>query len=168
MATKQTSGSNSAQQHESVNSLFKLADVALSAAESFAALNIETARQALTEGAKNTQAVLAIKTPQDATAAQAALAKPNAEKATQYSAKAYEISSETAKELASVFQEQFEHMNRSFRELAEKSAQAFPLGAGGGAAPFNQVFDAANKAFENINHAVKQAAEMAEAATRKK
>ena len=152
MVTKQTTGSSAPQPHESVHSLFKLADVALSAAESFAALNMETARQALSEGAKNSTTLLAIKTPQDATAAQAALAKPGADTAKKYSEKVYQISSDAAKELATVFQEQFEHMNKSFRELAEKSGQSFPMGsaAGTGSNPFNQVFDAANKAFENI------------------
>ena len=33
--------------------------------------------------------------------------------------------------------------------------------------PFSQVFEAANKAFENINQAVKQATENAQAITRK-
>ena len=45
-------------QDESLGSLFKLADVALSAAESFAALNVATARQAFADGARNTKAIL--------------------------------------------------------------------------------------------------------------
>ena len=83
------------------------------------------------------------------------------------SQKAYEISSDAAKELAKVFQDQFEQMNRSLRDLAQRTAHAGPIGLPGNMGPFSQVFEAANKAFENINQAVKQATENAQAITRK-
>ena len=154
-------------QDESLGSLFKLADVALSAAESFAALNVATARQALADGAKNTKAILSVKSAEDAAQVQSALVKPSSDGAVQYSQKAYEISSDAAKELAKVFQDQFEQMNRSLRDLAQRTAHAGPIGLPGNMGPFSQVFEAANKAFENINQAVKQATENAQAITRK-
>jgi len=167
MTTKNTA-STSAQAEGSIQSLFKLADVALSAAESFATLNFDAAKHALSDGVKNTQAILAVKTPQDAAALQTSLSQPNPDTAKKYSEKVYEISSDSAKELAQVFQDQFEHMNKSFRELAEKSSLSFPKGSNDVMTPFNQVFEAANKAFENINQAVRQAAQAAEAAAAKK
>lgn len=154
-------------QDESLGSLFKLADVALSAAESFAALNVATARQAIADGARNTKAVLSVKTAADAAQVQSALTKPSSDSAVQYSQKAYEISSDAAKELAKVFQDQFEQMNRSLRDLAQRTAHVGTTGIPGNMGPFNQVFEAANKAFENINAAVKQATENAQAMTKK-
>ena len=62
---------------ESLGSLFKLADVALSAAESFAALNVATARQAFADGARNTKAILSVKSAEDAAQVQSALVKPS-------------------------------------------------------------------------------------------
>ena len=162
MATKNTPPSA---QNESMGSLFKLADVALSAAESFAALNVATARQAI--AARNTKAIMSVKNAEDAAQVQSALAKPSADGAMQYSQKAYEISSDAATELAKAFQEQFEQMNRSLRDFAQRTAQTNPMGAAGNMGPFNQVFEAANKAFENISQAVKQASESAQAGTRK-
>ena len=164
MATKNTPPSA---QNESMGSLFKLADVALSAAESFAALNVATARQAIADGARNTKAIMSVKNAEDAAQVQSALAKPSADGAMQYSQKAYEISSDAATELAKAFQEQFEQMNRSLRDFAQRTAQTNPMGAAGNMGPFNQVFEAANKAFENISQAVKQASESAQAGTRK-
>ena len=82
---------------ESLGSLFKLADVALSAAESFAALNVATARQAFADGARNTKAILSVKSAEDAAQVQSALVKPSSDGAVQYSQKAYEISSDAAK-----------------------------------------------------------------------
>ena len=152
---------------ESLGSLFKLADVALSAAESFAALNVATARQAFADGARNTKAILSVKSAEDAAQVQSALVKTSSDGAVQYSQKAYEISSDAAKELARVFQDQFEQMNRSLRDLAQRTAHAGPTGLPGNMGPFSQVFEAANKAFENINQAVKQATENAQAISRK-
>ena len=163
LATKTTP----AAQNDSLGSLFKLADVALSAAESFAALNVATARQALADGARNTKAVLSVKNAEDAAKVQSALTKPSSDNALQYSQKAYEISADAAKELAKVFQDQFEQMNRSLRDLAQRTAHVGTTGVPGTMAPFNQVFEAANKAFENINEAVRQATENAQAMTRK-
>jgi methyl-accepting chemotaxis protein len=95
------------------------------------------------------------------------LTKPSSDSAMQYSQKAYEISADAAKELAKVFQDQFEQMNRSLRDLAQRTAHVGTTGIPGNMGPFNQVFEAANKAFENINEAVRQATENAQAMTRK-
>lgn len=165
MATKNTPHPAGAE--ESLGSLFKLADVALSAAESFAELNVATARQAIADSARNTRAIMSVKTAEDAAQVQSALTKPGAESAVQYSQKAYEISADAARELARVFQEQFEQMNRSLRDLAQRTAPTNPMGIPANMAPFNQVFEAANKAFENLNQAVRQATEAAQGTNRK-
>lgn len=132
-----------------------------------AALNVATARQALADGACNTNAVLSVKNAEDAAKVQSVLTKPSSDSAMQYSQKAYEISADAAKELAKVFQDQFEQMNRSLRDLAQRTAHVGTTGIPGNMGPFNQVFEAANKAFENINEAVRQATENAQAMTRK-
>lgn len=163
MTTNHFSNPLNAHQDEAINSLFKLADVALNAADSFAMLNRETVRAALSDGEKHTKAILSISTPKDVVDLGASLGQPKADAATEYSQRVYEISSESAKELASVFQHQFESMNESFKSLAQKAALGFPYEGGPSLSAFTQVFDAANKAFENLNNATQQAIDTAQA-----
>ena len=143
--------------------LLSVAQTALSTAESLAALNLHTVREAFADNAKNARTLLGAKTPQEAAALQAQLAQPAVEKAVSYSRSVYEISTGAANELGKLIQSQFVELNKAAQDLAEKTAKASPFGSDVALAAVRQAVNAANSAFDNLNKAAKQAAEFTEA-----
>ena len=146
-----------------IDTLLSVANTALATAESLAALNLGTAREALNDTAKNAKAAMAVKTPQDAASLNAALGQPAVEKAVAYSRSVYEISTGAANELSKLIQSQFVELNKAAQDLAEKTAKASPFGSDVALAAVRQAVNAANSAFDNLNKAAKQAAEFTEA-----
>ncbi len=146
-----------------IDLLLSVAQTALSTAESLAALNLHTVREAFADNAKTAKTLLGAKTPQEAAALQAQLAQPAVEKAVSYSRSVYEISTGAAEELNKLFQSKFNEMNMAAQDFAKKSAQSAPFGADVAMAAVNQAVAAANSAFDNLNKAAKQAAEFTEA-----
>ncbi len=146
-----------------IDTLLSVANTALATAESLAALNLGTAREALQDSAKNVQAVMGVKSPQDAAALNASLGKPAVEKAVAYSRSVYEISTGAANEFSKMIQAQFAELNKAAQDLAEKTAKASPFGSDVALAAVKQAVTAANSAFDNLNKAAKQAAEFTEA-----
>ena len=146
-----------------IDTLLSVANTALATAESLAALNLGTAREALQEGAKNVQAAMGVKTPQDAAALNAKLGQPAVEKAVAYSRSVYEISTGAANEFSKMIQAQFVELNKAAQDLAEKTAKASPFGADVALAAVKQAVSAGNTAYENFSKATKQAAELTEA-----
>ena len=146
-----------------IDTLLSVANTALATAESLAALNLGTARDALNDTAKNAKAVMGVKTPQDAASLNAALGQPAVEKAVAYSRSVYEISTGAANEFGKLVQAQFAELNKAAQDLAEKTAKASPFGSDVAMAAVKQAVTAANSAFDNLNKAAKQAAEFTEA-----
>lgn len=146
-----------------IDTLLSVANTALATAESMAALNLGTAREALNDGAKNAKAVMGVKSPQEAASLNAALGQPAVEKAVAYSRSVYEISSGAATEMSKLIQAQFAELNKAAQDLAEKTAKASPFGSDVALAAVRQAVTAANSAFDNLNKAAKQAAEFTEA-----
>ena len=146
-----------------IDTLLSVANTALATAESLAALNLGAAREAIKDSAKNAQAVMGLKSPQEAAALNASLGQPAAEKAVAYSRAVYEISTGAAQEVAKLVQAQFAELNKAAQELAEKTAKASPFGSDVALAAVKQAVNAANSAFDNLNKAAKQAAEFTEA-----
>ena len=146
-----------------IDTLLSVANTALATAESLAALNLGTAREALNDSAKNAKAAMAVKTPQEVASLNAALGQPAVEKAVAYSRSVYEISTGAANELSKLIQSQFVELNKAAQDLAEKTAKASPFGSDVALAAVRQAVAAANSAFDNLNKAAKQAAEFTEA-----
>ena len=143
--------------------LLSVAQTALSTAESLAALNLHTVREAFADNAKNAKTLLGAKTPQEAAALQAQLAQPAVEKAVSYSRSVYEISTGAAEEMNKLFQGKFGELNKAAQDLAQKTASSAPFGSDVAMAAVKQAVAAANSAFDNLNKMAKQAADATEA-----
>ncbi|HBI82819.1 MAG TPA: granule-associated-like protein [Alcaligenaceae bacterium] len=140
-----------------------VANTALAAVESLAALNLGFARESLENSSKNTHAALGAKTPQEVAALQAKAIQPAAENLATYTRTVYEISTGAAKEIADLIKGQFDQLNQAAQEAALNAAKASPFGADVALAAVKQAVAAGNTAYENFNKASKQATEMAEA-----
>lgn len=146
-----------------VDSLLTLANTALASAERVAALNLNTARSILEDGVANTKALLGVKDAQEAIALQSSLAQPSIEKAVAYSRSVYEISAQTQEEVSKVFESQFAEFQKQFAVLLDKVAKSAPAGSDVAVAAVRSAIAASNSAFDSMNKAAKQVAEITEA-----
>ena len=146
-----------------VDSLLTLANTALASAERIAALNLNTARSALEDSVANTKAMMGVKDVQEALALQTALAQPSVEKAVAYSRSVYEISAQTQEEVTKVFEGQFSEFQKQVSGLLDKVAKSAPAGSDVAVAAVKSAIAATNSAFDSMNKAAKQVAEITEA-----
>lgn len=146
-----------------VDALLSLANIALSSAERVAALNLNTARTALEDGITSGKAVMSAKDPQEAITVQSGLAQPTIEKAVAYSRSVYEISAQTQEEFAKLVEGQFSDYQKQLSGLLEKAAKSAPVGSDVAMAAVKSAIAATSSAFDNMNKAAKQVAEMTEA-----
>ena len=146
-----------------VDSLLSVANTALASAERIATLNLETARSVLEDSVSNAKALMGAKDPQEALSIQASLAQPSVEKAVAYSKSVYEISTETQEQLAKMVEAQFGDFQKTVAGLLDKAAKSAPAGSDVAVAAVKSAIAAASSAFDNMNKAAKQVAEMAEA-----
>jgi phasin family protein len=146
-----------------VDSLLTLANTALASAERIAALNLNTARSILEDGVANTKALLGAKDVQEAISIQASLTQPNVEKAVAYSRSVYEISAQTQEELSKLVESQYSDFQKQVAGLLDKAAKSAPAGSDVAVAAVKSAIAATNSAFESMNKAAKQVAEITEA-----
>jgi phasin family protein len=146
-----------------VDSLLSVANTALASAERIASLNLETARSVLEDSVSGAKALLGAKDPQEALSIQASLAQPSVEKAVAYSKSVYEISTETQEQLAKMVEAQFGDFQKNVASMLEKAAKSAPAGSDVAVAAVKSAIAAANSAFDNLNKAAKQVAEITEA-----
>lgn len=140
-----------------------VANTAMAAVESLAALNLGFARESLNNSTKQAHATLTAKTPQEAAALQAQAVQPAAENLLTYTRTVYEISTGAAKEIGELIKGQFDQLNKAAQEAAENAAKSAPFGADVALAAVKQAVAAGNAAYEKFNQATLQAAELAEA-----
>jgi phasin family protein len=147
----------------SVDSLLSLANTALASAERIAALNLNTARSLLEDGVANTKALLGAKDVQEAMSVQASQAQPAVEKAVAYTRSVYEISAQSKEEVAKLLEGQFGDFQKQVAGLLDQAAKSAPAGSDVAVAAVKSAIAAATSAFDNMNKAAKQVADIAEA-----
>lgn len=158
-STEQFTSANKA----SVEAMLTLANTALASAERIAALNLNTARSLLEEGVANTKAILGAKDLQEAWSVQASLAQPNVEKAVAYTRSVYEISAQSKEEIAKLLEGQFGDFQNQVTGLLDKAIKNAPTGSDIAVAAVKSAIAAATSAFDSMNKAAKQVAEITEA-----
>jgi phasin family protein len=146
-----------------VDSLLSLANTALASAERIAALNLNTARSVMEDSVSGAKALMGAKDVQEAMSIQASLTQPNVEKAVAYSRSVYEISAQTQEELSKMVEAQFGDFQKTVAGLLDKAAKSAPAGSDVAVAAVKSAIAAASSAFDNMNKAAKQVAEIAEA-----
>lgn len=146
-----------------VETLLSLANTALASAERIAALNLNTARSVLEDGVANAKALMGAKDVQEAIAVQSSMAQPNVEKAVTYSRSMYEISAQTQEEMSKLVESQFGEFQKQVAIVLDKLSKTSPAGSDIAVAAVKSAISAANSAFDNMNKAAKQVAEITEA-----
>jgi phasin family protein len=146
-----------------VDSLLSLANTAPASAERIAALNLNTARSVMEDSVSGAKALMGAKDVQEALSIQASLAQPNVEKAVAYSRSVYEISAQTPGRAV-------QDGRSPVRRIPEDRCR--PAGQGCQVCPGwfrcrcrcrQERHRCGHSAFDNMNKAAKQVAEITEA-----
>jgi len=156
---EQLAGANKA----NIETLLTVANTAFASAERLAALNLNTARTLLEDSVNTAKTLLSAKDVQELVSMQAALAQPAFEKGVAYSRSVYEIASQTQEEFSKIFDSQYVEMNKNVTSVLDKAVKNAPAGSDVAVAAVKSAIAAANSAYETMNKAAKQVAEMAEA-----
>lgn len=146
----------------SVDAMLTLANTALASAERIAALNLNTARSMLEDGVANAKAMLGAKDPQEFFSLQASLAQPGLEKAVAYGRSVYEISAQSKEEMSKLLEAQFGDFQKQVLGLLEKATKNAPAGSDVAVNAVKSAIAAATSAFDSMNKAAKQVADIAE------
>jgi phasin family protein len=152
-----------ASQKASIDTLFGLTHKAFEGMEKLVELNVQASKAALAETANHTQAVMGVKDAQELLALQASLMQPLAEKAAAYSRHLYDIASGTTAEFSKAVETHTSDVQAKFVNLVDSAAKNAPAGSETAVALMKGTVSAATNAFESVQKAVKQAADMAEA-----
>jgi phasin family protein len=146
-----------------VETLFGLSGLAFEGVEKLIELNTQVAKSALTEASQTIQAALSVKDAQELLALQAGLLQPAAEKAASYGRLVYEIAAETGAEVGRVAEATAADAQAKFMSVVDNAVKNAPAGTENAVALVKSAVAAANNAFESVQKAGKQAAEVAEA-----
>ncbi len=146
-----------------VETLFGLTNKAFEGVERLVELNLQVAKTALTEAAASTRAALSVKDAQELMALQAGLLQPAAEKAAAYSRHLYDIAASTGAEVTKVAEATTADAQKKFMAVVDTAVKNAPAGSENVVALVKSAVAAANNAFDGVQKASKQAADVAEA-----
>jgi len=152
-----------AAQKANVETLFGLTNKAFEGVEKLVELNLQVAKAALGEAGDAATAALSVKDAQELLALQAGLLQPAAEKAAAYSRHVYDIAAATNAEVTKAVEAQMTDAQKSFINLVDTASKNAPAGTENAVALVRSAVAAANNAFESVQKAAKQAADVAEA-----
>jgi len=150
-------------QKSNVETLFGLTGTAFEGIEKLVELNLQVAKSAIADAAANAKAALSVKDAQELLALQSSLLQPAAEKAAAYSRYVYEIAASTGAEVTRVAEATTAEAQTKFMSIVDTAVKNAPAGTENAVALVKSAVAAANNAFESVQKATKQAAEVADA-----
>ena len=152
-----------AAQKANVETLFGLTNKAFEGVEKLVELNLQVAKAALGEAGDTARAAMSVKDAQELMALQASMLQPSAEKAAAYSRHVYDIAASTSAEVTKAVEAQVADAQKKFINLVDSASKNAPAGTENAVALVRSAVAAANNAFESVQKAAKQAADVAEA-----
>jgi phasin family protein len=146
-----------------VETLFGLTNKAFEGVERLVELNLQVAKAAMTEAAEGAKAALSVKDAQELLALQAGLLQPSAEKAVAYGRHVYDIAATTNAEVGKVAETQMAEFQKKFLAGVDTAIKNAPAGTESAVSLVKSAIAAANNAYESVQKAAKQAADIADA-----
>jgi phasin family protein len=146
-----------------LDTFFSLGAKAFEGVEKLVELNIQTAKTSLEEISEHTKAVLSVKDAQELVALHSSLLQPSAEKVAAYSRHIYDIATATGTEVTKVTEGQVSDAQKKFMSVVDNAVKNAPAGTENAVVLVKSAVAAANNAFDSVQKAAKQAADVAEA-----
>ena len=125
-------------------------------------LNLKVIKATLGEVAEQSQQVAELKDPQEAAAFVSSLTQPNSEKAVAYTKHVYDIVSGVSNELIKLTEAQVAEGQQHVSEAIDQLAKNAPTGSESAVALMKSSLATVSTAYDSMNKAAKQAAEVAE------
>jgi len=147
----------------SINSALFFANTTFDGIERLALLNLAAARSVFEGAMSNVNALLGAKDVQSFVSIQKELASPSIDKGMEYSRNVIAIATETKDKLAKEVETKVAENTAKVSGLVEKALASAPAGSEVAVAAVKTAIKSANEAYEGLNKAAKQAAEVAEA-----
>ncbi len=146
-----------------VETMLSMANTGFAGVERLAALNLNSARSALEDGANNVKSMLGVKDPQELMKLQSTWAQPALEKVVAYWRNVYEINAQTQEEFVKMFETQYADFSKNVTAALDNAAKSAPAGSEAAVAAVKSALVAANSAYDNMSKTAKQVADIAEA-----
>ena len=146
-----------------LETFFSLGAKAFEGVEKLVELNIQTAKTSMEEIAEHTKAVMAVKDAQELVALHSSMMQPSAEKVAAYSRHIYDIATATGSEVTKVTEGQVSEAQKKFLSVVDNAVKNAPAGSENAVVLVKSAVAAANNAFDSVQKAAKQAADVAEA-----
>jgi phasin family protein len=144
-----------------VESLATIANATFAGVERLAALNLSIARTVLESSLDNTRTLLAAKNAEGLVSLQGKLVKPDAERATAYSRRAYEIATETQTAVSKVVDAQVLELNTKLGAVLDTALKTAPVGSDLAVNAMRSALSAANSAYDRLSKTARQVTELA-------
>jgi phasin family protein len=152
-----------ANQKANIATMFDLGQKAFEGMEKVLELNMQVAKTTFDEASEHAKAILAVKDAQELLALQASLMQPSAEKAAAYSRHLYDIATSTSSEVSKMAEAQLAEAQKKFVSVVDNAVKNAPAGSENAVVLVKSAMAAANNAFDSVQKAAKQAADVAEA-----
>ncbi len=152
-----------ATQKSQLETLFALTGKAVEGMEKMIELNIQTLKATMHETSDAAIAAMSAKDLQELGSLQPGLTQPMAEKLLSYSHHVYEIASGTQAEFAKALEANAADVHRKVQTMVDTAVKNAPAGTETAVAMMKSALSAANNAYDTVQKASKQAAEVVEA-----
>ncbi len=145
-----------------LETLSGLTSQALQSIEKLVELNMQIAKQSLSDSMSNAKRALEVKDIQQLLAHQAEAVQPMAEKIMAYSRHLYELAHETQANFTKTAEQEFQAGQRKINALVEDWTKNAPPGSDAAVTAMKQAIASATNVFETSQKAVKHAVEVAQ------
>ncbi len=152
-----------AAQKANMETLFDLTHKAFEGMEKLVELNLQVAKASMSEAAESAKAAMSVKDAQELLSLQAGMLQPAAEKAAAYGRHLYDIAASTNAEVTKVAEAQMADAQKKMMGIVDNAVKNAPAGTENAAALVKSAVAAASNAYESVQKAAKQAADVAEA-----
>lgn len=149
-------------QKKNLKTLNELSAKAFDGIEKLIDLNLQAAKAALADSQSHAQELLSVKDVQEFLALQASAVEPLTEKIAAYNRHLYDITTDVSGKFSKAVESKIAENQKEFSTIVEKAAKSAPAGSESAVAFVKNAVDAANSAFDSVQKAAKQAADIAE------
>ncbi|WP_168790547.1 TIGR01841 family phasin [Paraburkholderia aromaticivorans] len=151
-----------AAQKKHVDTFFSLTGKFVEGVEKLSLLNLQAAKSIFAETQETAQKALAEKELPELFQLHNALLQPAAEKGNAYSRQVYEILTDTHQEFVKLAEAQFVEYSQNAQAFVDSVTKNAPAGSESAVALLKSTITAAHTAYDTVNKATRQAAEIAE------
>jgi len=131
--------------------------------EKLVALNMSTAKAAVSESFSTAKAVMSAKTPQELMSLQSELLKPLAEKTIAYFQGVQSLATEGSADIGQQMEAKMAEAQKAFGESVDQLVKSAPAGSEATVAAFQSALSSSQKAIETAQATIKKATEAAQA-----